>query len=83
MADYKLIAVREGSSIKATHVYNLAEDPNELDNLLGRSAMQEDLIDALSEELQRDTFESGSGNLSAEQNAALDELGYADSHEGH
>jgi arylsulfatase A-like enzyme len=83
MADYKLIAVREGDSVKATHVYNLAEDPNELDNLLGRSVMQEELLDALREELQRDTFEGGDGNLSAEQNAALDELGYADSHEGH
>jgi len=83
MTDYKLIAVREGNSIRATHVYNLAEDPNELNNLLGRSAMQEDLIDALGEELQRDTFEGGGGNMSAEQNAALDELGYVDSHEDH
>ncbi|MBC8369208.1 MAG: sulfatase-like hydrolase/transferase [Planctomycetes bacterium] len=83
MADYKLIAVREGDSVKATHVYNLAEDPNELNNLLGRSAIQEELLDALGEELQRDTFEGGDGNLSAEQNAALDELGYADSHEDH
>ncbi|MBC8369573.1 MAG: sulfatase-like hydrolase/transferase [Planctomycetes bacterium] len=81
MNDYKLIAVRDGDTINATHVYDLGNDPNELSNLLGQSAMQEELLDVLNEELLRDTFEGGSGHLSAEQNAALDELGYVDSHE--
>ncbi|MFT7516476.1 MAG: arylsulfatase A-like enzyme [Myxococcota bacterium] len=80
MGDYKLIAIRDGENIVATHIFNLADDPDELNDLLGKTGMQLELLDALNEELLRDTFEDGGGTLTAEQNAALDELGYADGH---
>jgi arylsulfatase A-like enzyme len=83
MQNHKLIAERQGDDIVATHVFDLESDPLELNNLLGEADIQNELLDVLLEELQRDTFVGGSSALSAEQNAALDELGYVDSHDEH
>ncbi|TAH38148.1 MAG: hypothetical protein EYC70_05875 [Planctomycetota bacterium] len=60
-------------------LYNLEQDPGELHNLLEQGAEPPaELRVAIADAIQRDTHAQNLGSSSAEQNAALAEMGYAD-----
>lgn len=77
----KLIAKRTGDGFDVTAVYDLAIDPEELQNLIGQADFETQLVAILEEQLLRDRFVDRGGALSAEQTAALGDLGYVDSAE--
>ena len=83
MGNFKLIANRTESSFQPTAIYNLAIDPKENENLLGKDPIENKLIEVLENELLRDTFSESKGPRSAEQEAALNALGYVEMHGGH
>jgi len=77
----KLIAKRSKDGFDVTAVYDLASDPEELHNLVGEADFEAQLVAILEEQLPRDRFVDRGGVLSAEQTAALGDLGYVDSAE--
>lgn len=74
----KMIVERSADGFTPTGVYDLGVDPGERDNLLGKADFQERLVEILEEELLRDRFTQDGVELSAEQMAALHDLGYVD-----
>ena len=78
---HKLIANRTGDGFDVTAIYDLASDPKELQNLVGKADFEAQLVAILEEQLPRDRFVDRGGVLSAEQTAALGDLGYVDSAE--
>lgn len=74
----KMIVERSADGFTPTGVYDLAVDPEEANNLLGKADFQVRLEEILEEELLRDRFTQDGVELSAEQVAALHDLGYVD-----
>lgn len=74
----KMIVKRSADGFTPTAVYDLSVDPEEANNLLDKADFQNRLIGILEEELLRDRFNQDGVVLSAEQLAALSDLGYVD-----
>lgn len=60
-----------------SELYDLASDPEERHNLAGRAAAPEPLLAAIRDAVARDTYRAA-GPVGPEQQAALEQLGYAD-----
>ncbi|MCP4093690.1 MAG: sulfatase-like hydrolase/transferase [Planctomycetes bacterium] len=80
LGDWKMIAKRGAPTPTATALYDLAADPEELNNLVGAEAhaeQQQALFDLLVEQMAFEDYQATS-TLAAGQAEALAELGYAD-----